>query len=165
LKVFVLAFGKLKVPGLRASADYYAKLCGSWFELEEIELKPLSVPDKSPATRQQIQAREGALLLEKTRKLLSARGIICLLDEMGKAQSTARWAELLTSWRDGGTPEVALCIGSSLGFSDDLRKAARVSLSLGAHTLPHELARVVLLEQLYRAGSVVHGHPYHNEGS
>ncbi|MGZ3689613.1 MAG: 23S rRNA (pseudouridine(1915)-N(3))-methyltransferase RlmH [Bdellovibrionota bacterium] len=158
MRLRLVAFGKLKTPGLREAADYYLKLSRSWVEIEEIELKPLTVPDKSPATRNKIQEKEAALLLERLRPQTA----IYLLDELGKTQPTREWAALTAKWEAAG--DVALCIGSSLGFGEEIREKARGLLSLGPQTLPHELARVVLLEQVYRAFSVTRGHPYHNEG-
>ena len=154
MKISVVAFGKLKTPGLRESADYYKKLALTWGGIDEIELKPLSVPDKSQATRKSIQTREGSLLLEKVDKPFY------LLDEGGKAMTTQGWAALIEKEQNGLT----FCVGSSLGFSAEIRAQAKGRISLGSQTLPHELARVVLFEQIYRAMSVFKKHPYHNEG-
>lgn len=164
MKLILFAFGKLKTPGLRESADYYLKLLKSQPGIEEIELKSLTVPDKSPATRQRIQEQEAAILEEQFSKRLSPRARIYLLDERGKAAPTTQWAEDMENSLLDSIPELAFCIGSSLGFSDAIRKRAHRLLSLGPQTLPHELARVVLLEQLFRAWSFRSGHPYHNEG-
>jgi 23S rRNA (pseudouridine1915-N3)-methyltransferase len=165
VKLQIVAFGKLKTPGLREALDYYKKLIRTWVPLDEIELKPIAVPDKSAASRKQIQEREGALLLERLDNSLKSRGILVLLDETGKSLRTQEWAEKIQAWEDEGIREISFCIGSSLGFSPEVRSSARFSVNLGAQTLPHELARVVLGEQLYRAWSVIKKHPYHNEGS
>lgn len=165
MRLRLLAFGKLKTPGLREAADHYKKMLGSWVTLEEIELKPLSVPDKSPASRKAIQSKEETLLLERMGERTGKSPVFYLLDETGKAMSTEAWAKLVREWESSGSSELHLCIGSSLGFDEELRRKARGIVSLGPQTLPHELARVVLLEQLYRAWSVVRGHPYHNAGS
>lgn len=165
MRLLLVTFGKLKVPGLRQAADYYLELTRGWVPLEECELKPLAVPDKSPATRRQIQVKEGALLLEKLSRRLGPRSLIYLLDEGARPRTTRQWSEQIRQWEDQGPPEIALCIGSSLGFSEAVRARAHGALSLGSQTLPHELARVVLLEQLYRAWSHLRGHPYHNEGA
>lgn len=164
MRVQVFAFGKLKTAGLRETADYYQGLIRTFVPFAETELKALSVPDKSPATRKQIQEKEAELLREKFSKQLGPRGLVYFLDEGGKSLSTREWAQLVRDWEREGAPDVAFCVGSSLGFSDSLRKSARGILSLGAQTLPHELARVVLCEQIYRAWSVTRNHPYHNEG-
>jgi 23S rRNA (pseudouridine1915-N3)-methyltransferase len=163
MKLILVAFGKMKTPGLAESAEYYARLLRPWVQTEVIELKPLPVTDKSAASRSKIQAKESELLIAKLDGLLGSRGAFFLLDETGSAQTTLKWADQVRKWEGESLPAIALCIGSSLGFSDDLKRRARGKFSLGPQTLPHELARVVLLEQLYRAWSVTRGHPYHVE--
>jgi len=162
MRIDVVAFGKLKTPGLREAADHYIKLASKFVELNERELKPIPVPDKSSATRAIIQQKESELLLS-TQKA-GERHCIYLLDEGGKTHRTEGWASLISSWRSEGLTHVTLALGSSLGFHPELKRKARGILSLGPQTLPHELARVVLLEQVFRAGSLLAGHPYHVEG-
>lgn len=167
MRLYLYAFGKIRTSGLRETADYYKKLIRPWTPLEEIELKPLEVPDKSAATRLRIQQEEGKLLLSKLSKRegnkSSPQGLFYLLDERGSNWPTRQWVKTIQSWELQSVPSVALCIGSSLGFSEEVRSKMAGSISFGAQTLPHELARVVLTEQLYRAYSVHKGHPYHNE--
>lgn len=164
MKIFLFAFGKLKTPGLRDAADYYKKLTHSWAPIEEVEIKPLSVPDKSQSTRLRIQEKESEILLDRLKSEISKRGVFYLLDETGKLKTTLEWSQEVRHLELKGIPSVSFCIGSSLGFSKELRQKAQGCLSLGPQTLPHELARVVLLEQIYRSYSVMRGHPYHNEG-
>lgn len=164
MKLFLVAFGKLKAPGIRETVDYYVRNTGTFCPIEEIELKALPVPDKSPATRALIQSKEAEILEDRLGKLLSARGVFFLLDEKGKTAITLEWANQLRGYEDNSIPEVAFCIGSSLGFADALKKKARGLFSLGPQTLSHEIARLVTAEQIYRALSVVRGHPYHHEG-
>lgn len=164
MKVHLIAFGKLRAPGIREATDYYLRNLGVWVQVTEHELKSVAVPDKSPTTRLQIQKKEEEILREKLSSVLSSRGQFFLLDERGKALSTLEWAERVKKWEDESVPEIALCIGSSLGFSAELKKEARGLFSLGPQTLSHEIARLVLSEQLYRMWSVTRGHPYHHEG-
>jgi len=161
---YLFVWGKLKTPGLRQAADYYQKLIRPWAQLQEIELKPVPIPEKSPALRLQIQEKEGLLLLERIKKEEPTRKWILLLDEKGKSKSTFQWAQDIQNWEANSISSLVFCIGSSLGFSKAVRETAHELISLGPQTLSHELARVVLLEQLYRATSVIRGHPYHNEG-
>lgn len=164
MKLYLVAFGKLKAPGIRETVDYYLRNTNGFSPIEEVELKPLPVPDKSAATRALIQTKEADILQERLKKILSARGVFFLLDEKGKAAVTLEWANQLRGFEDHSIPEVAFCIGSSLGFSGELKKKARGLFSLGPQTLSHEIARLVTVEQIYRALSVVRGHPYHHEG-
>ena len=164
MKLALIAFGKLKTPGLRQTADYYKTLLRPFASFDEIELKPQIVSEKSEASRRLIQQKEAAVLETKLTAQLGSRGVYYLLDETGKPDPTQGWVELVRKWEREGV-SVALCVGSSLGFDASIRASARGTLSLGPQTLSHELARVVLLEQLYRAWSVTRGHPYHNEGT
>ena len=88
--------------------------------------------------------------------------VLVLLDSRGKQLSSEEFAEFIRDRRDRGSQELILAIGPANGWSDETRKRADVLLSLGKMTLPHELARVVLAEQLYRAFTILAGHPYHS---
>ena len=85
-----------------------------------------------------------------------------LLDSRGKAVSSEALAERLRTLRDGGTQQIVFAIGPADGWSESARKRTHWLLSLGLMTLPHELALVVLAEQLYRAQTILAGHPYHS---
>lgn len=165
MKVVIFSFGKLKISGMRDLADHYYRLINSFTSIEEIELKPLPVAEKSAASRHEIQKKEGTLLLEKIKNHLGTRAPFYLLDEIGKSLTTQQWAQQILRWESQGNAQLGICVGSSLGFSREVKeKAQKPLLSLGPQTLAHGLARVVLLEQLYRAWSVTRSHPYHNEG-
>ncbi|MEG9437007.1 23S rRNA (pseudouridine(1915)-N(3))-methyltransferase RlmH [Edaphobacter sp. HDX4] len=86
---------------------------------------------------------------------------VILLDSAGQQHSSEEIASVLTKLRDDGKQRVLLAIGPASGWSEDSRKRANLLLSLGRITLPHELAAVVLAEQIYRALTIIAGHPYH----
>ncbi len=164
MKVYLIAFGKIRTPGLRQTTDYYLKLLSGFTKVEEIELKPLTVSDKSEASRMQIQEKEAEIFLESVNRKISPRGKLFLLDETGESLPTRDWAKKIQNLENDSTPEIALGIGSSLGFSKKVKEISTGQFSLGPQTLSHELARAVLCEQLYRAWGVNRGHPYHVEG-
>lgn len=85
------------------------------------------------------------------------------LDERGRALSSTAFAETLAGWRDEGTREARFLIGAADGLADDARDRADLALSFGTATWPHLLARAMLAEQLFRATSIIAGHPYHRE--
>lgn len=87
-----------------------------------------------------------------------------LLDERGEVLSSAEFAARLARWRDEGVREARFLIGAADGFGDAERRAADLLLSFGRATWPHLLARAMLAEQLYRATTILVGHPYHREG-
>ena len=99
---------------------------------------------------------------EKIRKKIQSADLTIALDEKGKQWSTAEWAENYSHWLQH-YPNVSFIIGGPDGIEPQLLKQADQKIALGRMTLPHGLARVVLIEQLYRAWSVVEGHPYHRE--
>lgn len=164
MKVKVVAFGKLKNPGFRESANHYLKNLRSFVDAEEIELKPEKVESKSQAERKRLQEIEAKTLQERLKSAGSESAALVVLDETGKAMKTQDWAKLLGEFERTSQREVCFVLGSSIGTCEALRSKARAVLSLGPQTLAHELARVVLYEQIYRAFSIVRGHPYHNDG-
>jgi 23S rRNA (pseudouridine1915-N3)-methyltransferase len=87
-----------------------------------------------------------------------------LLDERGQGLSSERFAEILGNWRDEGVREARFMLGAADGHSDEERAAADLLLGMGAMTWPHLLARAMLMEQLYRATTILAGHPYHRSG-
>lgn len=95
---------------------------------------------------------------------LSPTSVIVALDESGEMLSSASFAKRLETWRDGGKRECRFLIGAADGLTDEDRAAASLILSFGKATWPHMLVRAMLVEQLYRATSIIAGHPYHREG-
>jgi 23S rRNA (pseudouridine1915-N3)-methyltransferase len=87
-----------------------------------------------------------------------------VLDERGRQLGSGEFARLLERWRDDGVRETRFLIGAADGHDDGLRDSADLLLGFGPMTLPHMLARVMLVEQLWRATSILSGHPYHREG-
>ena len=87
-----------------------------------------------------------------------------LLDETGRDMTSTAFADVLRRWRDDGVREARFCIGGADGFDDVERASADLLVSFGRLTWPHMLARAMLAEQLYRATTIIAGHPYHREG-
>ena len=96
--------------------------------------------------------------------LLPANSVAVFLDERGKALGSSEFAKLLERWRDEGKREARFVIGAADGHEEADRASADLLLSFGAATWPHLLARAMLAEQLFRATSILAGHPYHREG-
>lgn len=105
------------------------------------------------------KGREAALLLAAVPRA----AVTVALDERGKSLSSRQFADQLAGWRDHGEQDIAFVIGGADGLDPALVAKARLTLSLSAMTWPHLLARVMLLEQLYRAWSLQTGHPYHRD--
>jgi 23S rRNA (pseudouridine1915-N3)-methyltransferase len=143
VKLKIAWIGKTKDPAIQSLTTEYLKRISRYVEVQGLPL-----------------ADEAALLKlrDKSRPLHT----LVLLDSRGKELSSEEFAEFLQNHQDRNPQPLVLAIGPADGFSDAARKAANTNLSLGKMTLPHELARVVLLEQVYRAFTILKGHPYHS---
>lgn len=157
MRVLIAAIGRLKDGGERELFERYQTRFDQ--SGRSVSLGPLvlaELPESRAATAALRQADEA-------RRLLKAAGpqAMIVLDEHGTALASTAFAACLASLRDGGTQGVAFLIGGPDGHGPDALAGARLTLALGAMTLPHGLARVILAEQLYRAVTILSGHPYH----
>lgn len=113
--------------------------------------------DKKPGSVEERKKREGALLLSA----VPAAAKIVVMDERGKLLSSEKFAKRLGDWQDESVPAVVFLIGGADGHSEEIRKKSDLVLAFGEMTWPHMLARVMLAEQIYRAKTILDGHPYH----
>jgi len=139
VKLKIAWIGKTKDPAIQSLTTEYLKRISRYAEVDGLPL-----------------ADEGALL--KLRDRSRPVSTLVLFDSRGKQLSSEEFAKFL---EDRNPQALVLAIGPADGFSDAARKSASTILSLGKMTLPHELARIVLLEQVYRAFTILKGHPYH----
>jgi 23S rRNA (pseudouridine1915-N3)-methyltransferase len=151
------------------SIEEFSKRLARYTDFQVIELKPTPIPEKSEALRDQIPEKEGAQVLEliNSQPFKQKNGHhaeLWCLDETGKALKTTEWAKKFSDLSGKGSGELVLVVGGSLGVGHNVLKSASRVISFGPQTFSHELARLVLIEQLYRALSYNTGHPYHNEG-
>jgi 23S rRNA (pseudouridine1915-N3)-methyltransferase len=158
MRLIIAAVGRLKEG---AERDLLARYRDRFADFgKRLALAPVAwhEPGESrAATVDKRRAEEGATLL----KLARDADTIIALDERGKSLTSPAFAQLLAKTRDDGTGTLAILIGGPDGLAPEVRDAAQIKLSLGAMTLPHGLARIVLAEQLYRAATILAGHPYH----
>ena len=155
MKLRVVALGHRMPAWVTAGWDDYARRMPPEFALELVELKP--EPRDRGKTVEQMLAAEA---LRITAACKDAR--VIALDERGQSWTTRRLAELLSTWRDEASLP-AFVIGSADGLSSDVKRSASAVVALSALTLPHGLVRIVVAEQLYRAVSLLSGHPYHRD--
>jgi 23S rRNA (pseudouridine1915-N3)-methyltransferase len=145
MKLKVAWIGKTKEPAIQQLTDEYLRRLGHYAETEGIALKD-----------------ELALLhLHGPNSRSRTRPVLVLLDAKGKQMSSEELARFLGDHQDRNPAPLLFAVGPASGFSDETRLRATVLLSLGRMTLAHELARVVLLEQLYRGFTILRRHPYH----
>lgn len=158
MRVSLIAVGRLKDSAERGLADRYI---GRFDRLGRgIGLGPLDEVELGEGRAQQAAARrdeEAAAMLAR----VPERARIVALDAGGRPLTSEAFAALIGQWRDGGVPVAAFLIGGPDGHGSAVTGAADLMLSLGSLTYPHGLARVVLAEQLYRAATILAGHPYH----
>ena len=157
MRLILAAVGRLK-DAERDLYDRYAKrfdAAGRALGLGPLTLAEIG--ESRAATSSLRIADEAARLL----KAASAADATIVLDGKGRELSSEAFANWLRERRDGGTKTLALLIGGPDGHGPEAVQGAALTLSLGAMTLPHGLARIVLAEQLYRAATILSGHPYH----
>ena len=149
--------GRLKERYWRDAADEYEKRLSRFGRFEEIELVDLPEPaNSSPAIEAQICEREGRAILQKVRE----GDIVIALCIGGKQLDSVQLSQALTRYGDTGR-RVVFIIGGSLGLSPQVIARADFKLSFSPMTFPHQLARVMLLEQTYRAMKIAAGERYH----
>ena len=136
--------GRSKEPEIAALVNRYVKRISSYCEVAVIEA-----------------AAEEQLFGQVERLHGRAQATLLLLDSRGERWSSEEWADHVRRYRDGGAQHLIFAVGPADGWSPGARQRAATLISLGPMTLSHELARLVLAEQVYRAFSILAGHPYH----
>lgn len=144
MKLKIAWIGKTKEPALEALGAEYLKRLSRYAEAEGVFLK-----------------NETALLRLARGEGSRGKHHLVLLESTGKELSSEGFAEFIREHQENNSLPLLFAIGPADGFSAEARQAGAVSLSLGKITMPHELARVVLLEQVYRAFTILNRHPYH----
>lgn len=158
MNVAVLCVGRLRERFYREAADEYVKRLGRYVSLEEVEIPDRPEPKRpSEALEKRVMEEEGALLLARVRP---GDHVVALCIE-GQACGSVQFAEKLEARKSDGTSRLVFVIGGSLGLSRAVRDRAQEKLSFSPMTFPHQLARVMLLEQLYRACKLNAGERYH----
>ena len=153
MKIKIAWIGKTKEPAIQSLTDEYLKRISRYVQVEG-----QSVRDE--AALLQMCGRSASPKANKTSSY--AKSTLPLMDSRGKKYSSEEFARLLGDYQDSNPLPLIFAVGPADGFSEAARSAAQHMVSLGTMTLAHELARVVLLEQIYRAFTILKGHPYHS---
>jgi len=151
VQIVIVAVGKLR-PWYQAAADTYLKRLRGHWEVTLVEVK-----EASRSGRAAVQRREEA---KRIAKALPRPAFTVALTRDGRAWTSSAVSQEIVRWGAGGRA-LAFVIGGSVGLDEELVRAADARWSLGPLTLPHQLARVIVVEQLYRAATLQQGHPYH----
>lgn len=150
MELLIVAVGRSRDAPIAALFDEYVRRC-PWL-IRLVEVQP-----KEPGPTERRMAAEAGLLLAA----VPAGAAVVALDEQGRDLSSTELARRLGDWRDQGRRATAFLIGGPDGLADRALAAADLRLAFGRLTWPHRLVRVMLAEQLYRATTILAGHPYH----
>jgi 23S rRNA (pseudouridine1915-N3)-methyltransferase len=158
MRILIAAVGRLKQGPERELAERYRKRAAdagrsvglSAFDIVEIR--------ESRADNAERRMTEESIAIAN---VLPDRAVTVILDERGENLGSAAFAGRLQAWRSEDRPAVAFIIGAADGLAPSLRAQTRLALAFGAATWPHQFVRIMLLEQLYRATTLLSGHPYH----
>ena len=158
MKVKLICVGKLKERYLKDGISEYQKRLSRFCQFEMIELTDERTPDKaSDAENQMIMAKEA----QRIEKKIGQRDFVVVLAIEGKQFPSETFSQLISETTVKGYSDITFIIGGSLGLDPRIKKRANVLMSFGLLTLPHQLIRLILIEQIYRAFMIAQGSPYH----
>lgn len=158
MNITIITVGKLKEKYLKQGIAEYTKRLGAYAKIDIVELADEKAPEVlSDSEMQQVKNKEGERILSK----ISPDHHVIALAIQGKMKSSEELADTLDKLATYGKSKVSFIIGGSLGLSDDVLKRADEKLSFSKMTFPHQLMRLVLVEQVYRAFRINRGEPYH----
>ena len=158
MNITIIAVGKLKEKYLKLAIDEYSKRLSRYCKLDFIELPDEKTPDNASEKDELIiKDKEGKLILSK----IKDNAFVIAMDLKGKELSSEDFAKFISKCGVTGNSNIVFVIGGSLGLSEEVRKRANYKLCFSKMTFPHQLFRVMLLEQVYRGFRIINNEPYH----
>lgn len=157
MNIRLLVISKTDIPYIQEGIDVYAKRLKHYVNFD-IEVIP-ALKDQKGASPEEIKEREAVLLLKR----LEDAGRIILLDEHGKENTSVGFSQYLQKQMNAGTRNIVFVVGGAFGFAPSVYKVAHDKISLSQMTFNHQMVRLFFVEQLYRACTILHHEPYHNE--
>lgn len=159
MKITIACVGKIKEKYLTAGIDEFTKRLTPFCKLETLSINEERMPDTpSPAEKEQVLERETQRLLA----IIPASSYVILLDVIGKQLSSTELSEKIDALSLAGHSHITFVIGGAFGYTDALRKRADLALSFSKMTFTHQIIRLLLIEQIYRAFKISRGEKYHN---
>lgn len=155
MKIKLLLVGKTTDESIRNIEADYEKQIKRYTAFESVVIDNSSVRNGPELI---IKQKEGEMILKR----VSATDHLILLDERGKIYSSVQFANEVNNWMNSSKKTVVLTIGGAYGFSEDVKKRANGMISLSAMTFSHQIVRVIMLEQVYRAFTILNNEPYHH---
>ena len=153
----MITTGKTTFDYIKEGMAIYEKRIGRYLQFSRTEIPALQGTASMPV--QEIRNREGELILKK----IKPEDRVVILDEKGSRYTSAAWAAHLEHLMNTGTRSLVFIIGGAYGFSEAVYSRCRSKMSLSRMTFSHQMVRVIFLEQLYRAFTIMRGEPYHHE--
>lgn len=158
MKFTIVTIGKIKEPYLKAGIAEFTKRLRPYCQLQIVELPEERMPDKpSEAEKQQVLEKEAEKMLRQVKE----DAYVIALDLHGKSISSEELAEQFSKLALQGSSHITFIIGGPFGLSDRIRKAAKQRISFGRLTFTHQMIRLILTEQIYRAIKIQRNEPYH----
>ncbi|MFC4660793.1 23S rRNA (pseudouridine(1915)-N(3))-methyltransferase RlmH [Oceanobacillus aidingensis] len=158
MNITLVTVGKLKEKYLKQGIDEYKKRLGAYAKVNIVEVADEKAPETmSEAEMEEVKRKEGERILAQ----VHPDAFVITLEIDGKMLSSEQLAKKLDELATYGKSKVVFVIGGSLGISEDVRKRSDLGLSFSKMTFPHQLMRLVLLEQVYRSFRIIRGEPYH----
>lgn len=154
MKISIISIGKFENSSHKQVFESYLKRSKWKIELKELELK-----NAHNLSVEKIKEGEGTLIL----KAIKPSSKLIALDEEGRQFDSISFSKMLSDFAVNGDSDLSFVIGGSDGLSSELLQKAALKISLGKMTFPHLMVRSILIEQLYRAQTIIAGHPYHRE--
>lgn len=148
----IIAVGRIKNSPESDLVNTYLKRC-PW------DVKIIEVEEKRPIKGKERMAREAELILNA----IPDGSVVIALDERGKEIRSSDFAQKIQEFQDNGVSKLVFLIGGADGFDNSIKKIATLLMSFGKMTWPHMMVRAMLAEQLYRASTILQGHPYHKD--
>lgn len=158
MKISVIAVGKIKEKFYRDAAEEYGKRLGRYCKLEIIQVEDERTPDKPGTSLDEAVKRKEA---ERILKYISENAYVVIMDIRGSMFDSESFARQIAKLATQGISHIQFVIGGSLGLHEEVCKKADLTVSFSKMTFPHQLMRVILLEQIYRAYRIINGEPYH----
>ena len=158
MKITIVAMGKLKGKYLKEGISEYSKRLSRFCELQIIEVEDEQAPENlSVSQEEQVKRREAERIIKRVKE----GSVLIVLDLKGKKLSSEEFSDKLNSFFISGKSHITFVIGGSLGLDEELVRKADFSLSLSDMTFPHQLARLILVEQIFRAFKILNNETYH----
>ena len=159
MKITIACVGKIKEKYLEAGIAEFTKRLAPFCKLEIISISEEKMPDDpAPAEKQQVLEKETKRLLA----IIPESSYVILLDVVGKQLSSPELAAKIDALALGGRSHISFVIGGAFGYTDELRRRADFALSFSKMTFTHQMIRLLLIEQIYRAFKISRGEKYHN---